>query len=36
VDGQYRIVKIGIESIQIEYVNGKGRQTLRVDGCEPR
>ena len=36
VDGQYRVVKIGIESIQIEYVNGKGRQTLRVEGCPPR
>jgi hypothetical protein len=36
VDGQYRIIKIGIESIQIEYVNGTGRQTLRVDGCPPR
>jgi hypothetical protein len=36
VDGQYRVVKIGIESIQIEYVNGKGRQTMRVEGCPPR
>lgn len=36
VDGQYRIVKIGIESVIIEFVNGKGRQTLRVEGCPPR
>jgi hypothetical protein len=36
VDGQYRIVKIGIESITIEFINGKGRQTLRVEGCPPR
>jgi hypothetical protein len=36
VDGQYRVVKIGIESVTIEYINGKGRQTLRVEGCPPR
>lgn len=36
VDGQYRLVKIGIESVTIEYINGKGRQTLRVEGCPPR
>jgi hypothetical protein len=36
VDGQYRVVKIGIESITIEFINGKGRQTLRVEGCPPR
>jgi hypothetical protein len=36
VDGQYRVTKIGIESIQIEYVNGTGRQTMRVEGCPPR
>jgi hypothetical protein len=36
VDGQYRVVKIGLESIVIEYVSGKGRQTMRVDGCPPR
>jgi hypothetical protein len=36
VDGQYRVVKIGLESIVIEYINGKGRQTLPVAGCPPR
>ena len=36
VDGRYRIVKIGIESLMIEYVDGKGRQTLRREGCPPR
>lgn len=36
VDGQYRVVKIGLESVVIEYVNGKGRQTLAVAGCPPR
>lgn len=32
VDGRYRIVKIGVESIVIEYVDGKGRTTLRMSG----
>jgi hypothetical protein len=32
VEGRYRIVKIGEESIQIEYVNGTGRQTIRLSG----
>lgn len=36
VDGRYRVVKIGIESLVIEYVDGKGRQTLRREGCPPR
>jgi hypothetical protein len=36
VDGQYRVISVGRESVVIEYVNGKGRQTLRVDGCPPR
>jgi hypothetical protein len=32
VEGRYRIVKIGEESIQIEYANGTGRQTIRLSG----
>lgn len=28
VDGRFRIVKIGLESLMIEYVNGTGRTTL--------
>jgi hypothetical protein len=36
VDGQYRVVKIGIESVTMEFISGKGRQTLRVEGCPPR
>lgn len=36
VDGQYRVVKIGIESVTIERINGKGRETLLVQGCPPR
>ncbi len=36
VDGQYRVVKIGIESVTIEFINGKGRKVLQVEGCPPR
>jgi hypothetical protein len=30
--GRYRIVQIGEESLQIEYIDGRGRQTLRLLG----
>ncbi|HZB25331.1 MAG TPA: hypothetical protein VE379_04300 [Vicinamibacterales bacterium] len=32
IDGRYRIVKIGVESLVIEYVDGKGQTTLRMSG----
>jgi hypothetical protein len=32
VDGRWRIVAIGEESLQIEYVDGRGRQTVRLTG----
>lgn len=36
VDGRYRVVKIGVESVVIEHVNGTGRRTLPLSGCPPR
>jgi hypothetical protein len=30
--GQYRILKIGAESIEMSYVDGRGRQTIRLTG----
>jgi len=30
--GQYRIVRIGVESIVMEHVDGRGRQTIRLTG----
>jgi hypothetical protein len=30
--GQYRITRIGVESIEMEYVDGRGRQTIRLSG----
>ena len=32
VDGRYRIVKIGTESIELTYLDGRGRQVLRLTG----
>jgi len=32
IEGRYRIVKIGVESIVIEHVDGGGRQTIRLTG----
>jgi len=32
VAGQYRVVKIGVESIEMTYLDGRGRQTIRLSG----
>jgi hypothetical protein len=32
IDGRYRIVTIGVESIVMEHVEGLGRQTIRLSG----
>jgi hypothetical protein len=32
VEGRYRILKIGVESVEIAYADGRGRQTIRLDG----
>ncbi len=32
VEGRYRIVKIGVESIELAYLDGRGRQTIRQTG----
>jgi hypothetical protein len=32
VAGQYRILKIGVESIDMAYLDGRGRQTIRLSG----
>jgi hypothetical protein len=33
LDGRYRIVKIGVESVVVEHANGTGRRTIPVNGC---
>lgn len=32
LDGRFKIVRIGIESIELTYVDGRGRQTIRLTG----
>jgi hypothetical protein len=32
IDGRYRILKIGTESIDMVYLDGRGRQTIRLTG----
>jgi hypothetical protein len=32
IDGRFRVVRIGEESIQLEYFDGRGRQTIRLTG----
>jgi hypothetical protein len=32
VMGQYRVVKIGVESVTLEYLDGRGRQTIPMRG----
>ena len=34
VDGRYRLVKIGLESVVIEHLDGSGRTTLAQTGQE--
>lgn len=32
IEGRYRIERIGVESIEMAYIDGRGRQTLRLSG----
>jgi hypothetical protein len=32
IDGRYRLVKIGVESADLAYLDGRGRQTIRLSG----
>jgi hypothetical protein len=32
LEGQYRIVKVGLESIEISYLDGRGRRTIPLTG----
>jgi hypothetical protein len=32
IDGRYRIVKIGTESVEVTYLDGRGRQVIRLTG----
>lgn len=32
VDGRYRVLRVGTDSIEMAYVDGRGRQTIRLSG----
>jgi hypothetical protein len=32
IEGRYRIIRIGVESIDLAYIDGRGRQTIRLTG----
>jgi hypothetical protein len=32
IEGRYRILKIGLESVEMAYLDGRGRQTIRLTG----
>jgi hypothetical protein len=32
IEGRYRIVRIGVESVEMAYLDGRGRQTIRLSG----
>jgi hypothetical protein len=32
IEGRYQIVKIGVESIELAYIDGRGRQVIRQTG----
>lgn len=32
IEGRYRILRIGIESVDMAYLDGRGRQTIRLSG----
>ena len=34
IDGRYRLVRIGVESVVMEYADGRGRTTIRMSGQE--
>ena len=32
IEGRFKLLKIGEESVQMEYIDGRGRQTIRLSG----
>ena len=34
IEGRYRILQIGVESIEMAYLDGRGRQTIRLSATD--
>ena len=32
IEGRYRVLKIGPDSVELSYLDGRGRQTIRLSG----
>jgi hypothetical protein len=32
VDGRYSLMRVGTDSIEMSYMDGRGRQTIRLSG----
>ena len=32
IEGRFRTIRIGAESIEMEHIDGRGRQTIRLSG----
>jgi hypothetical protein len=32
IEGRYRVVRIGVDAVDLEYLDGRGRQTIRLTG----
>jgi hypothetical protein len=32
IEGRYKVLKIGVESVELSYTDGRGRQTIRLSG----
>ena len=32
IEGRYKVLKIGVESVEMSYTDGRGRQTIRLSG----
>lgn len=32
IEGRYRVLKVGLDTLEIAYADGRGRQTLRLSG----
>ena len=32
IEGRYRLLKVGVDAVELAYVDGRGRQTIRLSG----
>jgi hypothetical protein len=32
IEGRFRVLRVGVDSIELAYADGRGRQTIRLSG----